>query len=145
MAHTVVPRDPRPELSRELSTTERLKKIWIEEGIQKGVQQGVQLGIPMGSNREFSKIGSRRSSPSHSAPSLPSRLPIFSPSTLQRSRGFWPGTDITPTGPYKPDSLPRQRRSARIHPLPIKTPTSDEPFLASGAMQGPLVKSPSGW
>jgi predicted transposase YdaD len=48
MAHTVVPRDPRPELSRELSTTERLKKIWIEEGIQKGVQQGVQLGIPMG-------------------------------------------------------------------------------------------------
>ena len=48
MVHTVVPRDPRPELSRELSTTERLKKIWIEEGIQKGVQQGVQLGIPMG-------------------------------------------------------------------------------------------------
>ena len=27
------------------TTTERLKKIWIEEGIQKGVQQGVQLGV----------------------------------------------------------------------------------------------------
>ena len=48
MAHTVVHRDPRPELSRELSTTERLKKIWIEEGIKKGVQQGVQMGIQQG-------------------------------------------------------------------------------------------------
>ena len=48
MAHTVVPRDPRSELSRELSTTERLKKIWLEEGIQKGVQLGVQLGIQQG-------------------------------------------------------------------------------------------------
>ena len=48
MAHTVVPRDPRPELSRELSTTERLKKIWIEEGIQKGVQLGVQQGVQLG-------------------------------------------------------------------------------------------------
>ena len=48
MDHTVVNRGSRHESSRELSTTERLKKIWIEEGIQKGVQQGVQLGIPMG-------------------------------------------------------------------------------------------------
>ena len=30
------------------ASTERLKKIWIEEGIKKGVQQGVRLGIQQG-------------------------------------------------------------------------------------------------
>ena len=38
MAPTVVNRGSRHENSRELSTTERLKKIWIEEGIQQGVR-----------------------------------------------------------------------------------------------------------
>ena len=48
MDHTVVNRGSRHESSRELSTTERLKKIWIEEGIQKGVQLGIQQGIQQG-------------------------------------------------------------------------------------------------
>ena len=48
MDHTVVNRGSRHESSRELSTTERLKKIWIEEGIQKGVQLGIQQGVQQG-------------------------------------------------------------------------------------------------
>ena len=63
MAHTVVPRDPRSELSRELSTTERLKKIWLEEGIQKGVQQGVQQVVQQNRIKTILSLAQRSFTP----------------------------------------------------------------------------------
>ena len=57
------------------TTTERLKKIWIEEGIQKGVQQGVQQGIRQNQIKTILSLSQHNFTPREIADLLPLDLP----------------------------------------------------------------------